>query len=137
MVDYANPDVLVGTEWLAAHLDESTIRIIEVDEDTEAYAKGHIRNATSWRWFDDLHAKPRRDYVDQAGLNRLLQAAGVGADTTVVLYGGNNNWFAAYGYWLLRYLGFDNVKLLNGGRKRWELDSRELVTDIPEPRPTT
>jgi thiosulfate/3-mercaptopyruvate sulfurtransferase len=132
MAEYTNPDALVDTDWLAEHLDDGTIRVIEVDEDTTAYEKGHIRNAVGWNWFDDLHAKPRRDYVDQEGLSRLLQQAGVGRNTTVVLYGGNNNWFAAYAYWLLRYLGFDSVKLLDGGRKRWELESRELTTDVPE-----
>jgi thiosulfate/3-mercaptopyruvate sulfurtransferase len=130
MAEYAHPDTLVETDWLAGRLDDPAIRVIEVDEDTTAYEKGHIRNAIGWNWFDDLHAKPRRDYVDQQGLTDLLQQAGVGPDTTVVLYGGNNNWFAAYGYWLLRYLGFDNVKLLNGGRKKWEMESRELVTDV-------
>jgi len=132
MAEYTNPDALVDIEWLAEHLDDGTIRVIEVDEDTTAYEKGHIRNAVGWNWFDDLHAKPRREYVDQEGLSRLLQQAGVGRDTTVVLYGGNNNWFAAYAYWLLRYLGFDKVKLLDGGRKKWELESRELTTDVPE-----
>jgi thiosulfate/3-mercaptopyruvate sulfurtransferase len=132
MAEYTNPDALVDTEWLAENLDDGTIRVIEVDEDTTAYEKGHIRNAVGWNWFDDLHAKPRREYVDQEGLSRLLQQAGVGRDTTVVLYGGNNNWFAAYAYWLLRYLGFDKVKLLDGGRKKWELESRELTTDVPE-----
>jgi thiosulfate/3-mercaptopyruvate sulfurtransferase len=132
MAEYTNPDALVDTEWLAENLDDGTMRVIEVDEDTTAYEKGHIRNAVGWNWFDDLHAKPRREYVDQEGLSRLLQQAGVGRDTTVVLYGGNNNWFAAYAYWLLRYLGFDKVKLLDGGRKKWELESRELTTDVPE-----
>jgi thiosulfate/3-mercaptopyruvate sulfurtransferase len=131
MTVYAHPDALVETQWLANRLNESSIRVIEVDEDTTAYEKGHIRNAIGWNWFDDLHAKPRREYIDQQGLSALLQQAGVGPDTTVVLYGGNNNWFAAYAYWLLRYLGFDNVKLLNGGRKKWELESRELVGDVP------
>jgi thiosulfate/3-mercaptopyruvate sulfurtransferase len=132
MAEYTHPDALVDTEWLAENLDDGTIRVVEVDEDTTAYEKGHIRNAVGWNWFDDLHAKPRREYVDQEGLSRLLQQAGVGRDTTVVLYGGNNNWFAAYAYWLLRYLGFDKVKLLDGGRKKWELESRELTTDVPE-----
>ena len=132
MTDYANPDVLVDTEWLAQHVNDPAVRIIEVDEDDTAYEKGHIRNAVGWRWFEDLHAKPRRDYINQAGLNRLLRQAGVADDTTIVLYGGNNNWFASYAFWLLRYLGVDNVKLLNGGRKRWELESRELVTEVPQ-----
>jgi thiosulfate/3-mercaptopyruvate sulfurtransferase len=132
MAEYTNPDVLVETSWLAEHLDNTdAIRVIEVDEDTTAYEKGHLRNALGWDWFQDLHAKPRRDYIDQDGLTDLLRRAGVGAGTTVVLYGGNNNWFAAYAYWLLRYRGFDNVKLLNGGRKKWELEERELVTGAP------
>src|SRR3954462_13610456 len=131
MAEYAHPDALVETQWLADRVDDPAIRVIEVDEDTTAYDKGHIRNALGWNWFDDLHDKPRREDVDQEGLNKLLQRAGVGAKTTVVLYGGNNNWFAAYAYWLLRYLGFDNVKLLNGGRKKWEMESRELVTNVP------
>lgn len=137
MGDYANPEVLVDTTWLAAHLDDPKVRVIEVDEDTSAYQKGHIPGAIGWNWMNDLHAKPRRDYVDQEGMNRLLQQAGVGPDTTVVLYGGNNNWFAAYAYWLFKYLGFDSVKLLNGGRKLWELESRPLVADEPGTVPTT
>ena len=137
MADYANPAILVDTAWLADHLADPGIRVVEVDEDTTAYEKGHIPNSIAWNWFEDLHAKPRRDYVDQDGMNRLLQRAGVDGSTTVILYGGNNNWFATYAYWLLRYLGFDNVKLLNGGRKRWELDSRELTADVPEFKSTT
>ncbi len=131
MAEYLNPDVLVETDQLEQQLDDPNVRVIEVDEDTSAYQKGHIRNAVGWDWFKDLHAQPRREYVDQEGLSRLLQAAGVGPDTTVVLYGGNNNWFAAYAYWLMRYLGFDNVKLLNGGRKKWELEGRELTQEAP------
>ncbi len=131
MADYANPDALVETDWLAEHLDDPDIRILEVDEDTTAYQKNHVKGALGWHWFDDLHDTPRREYIDQEGLSRVLQKAGVGNDTTVVLYGANNNWFAAYAYWVLRYLGFDNVKLLNGGRKKWELEEREMVTDVP------
>lgn len=137
MASYVNPGVLVETGWLVEHLDDPAVRIIEVDEDTSAYQKGHVRNALAWDWFEDLHAKPRREYVDQQGLSKLLQEAGVGPGTTVVLYGGNNNWFAAYGYWLLRYRGFDNVKLLNGGRKKWEREGRELVEEVPKFEPTT
>lgn len=137
MGDYANPDVLVDTAWLAAHLDDAKVRVIEVDEDTSAYQKGHIPGSIGWNWMNDLQAKPRRDYVDQEGMNRLLQEAGVEPDSIVVLYGGNNNWFAAYAYWLFKYLGFDSVKLLNGGRKLWELESRSLVTDRPRVEPTT
>src|SRR3954471_11528379 len=132
---YSNADALVETAWLAERLDDPNIRIVEVDEDTTAYRKSHIPNAVGWKWFDDLHATPRREYIDQQGLTELLGRAGVAAGTTVVVYGGNNNWFAAYGYWLLRYLGFDSVKLLNGGRKKWEIESRELVADVPTCEP--
>jgi len=111
--------------------DDTSVRVIEVDEDTSAYEKGHIKNSVGWNWNTDLHAAVGRDYVDQEGLSKLLQQAGVGADTTVVLYGGNNNWFAAYAYWILKLRGFDNVKLLNGGRKKWELESKELTQDAP------
>ncbi len=131
MTDYANPDALVTTEWLEEHLDDPTVRVIEVDEDTNAYEKGHIRGAVGWNWTTDLHTEVGRDYKDQAGFADLLSAAGVGAETSVVLYGGNNNWFAAYAYWLLKLRGFDAVQLLNGGRKKWELESRELVPEIP------
>jgi thiosulfate/3-mercaptopyruvate sulfurtransferase len=131
MAEYAKPDVLVSTDWLEEHLQDDGVRIIEVDEDTNAYEKGHIPGAVSWNWTTDLHTKVGRDYLDQAGFSGLLSAAGVGPDTTVVLYGGNNNWFAAYAYWLLKLRGFDGVKLLNGGRKKWELESRELTSEVP------
>src|SRR5438552_10092793 len=136
MAGYANPDVLVETDWLADHLDDSSIRVVEVDEDTAAYEKGHIKSAVGWNWNTDLHTKVGRDYLSQDELSKLLQQAGVGSDTTVVLYGGNNNWFAAYAYWILKLRGFDNVKLLNGGRKKWELESRELTDEVPTHTPT-
>jgi thiosulfate/3-mercaptopyruvate sulfurtransferase len=131
MADYANPNALVETDWLEEHLGDEGIRAIEVDEDTTAYEKGHIPGAVGWNWNTDLHTKVGREYLSQAELGELLSRAGVGPDTTVVLYGGNNNWFAAYAYWILKLRGFDNVKLLNGGRKKWELESRELTQDEP------
>jgi thiosulfate/3-mercaptopyruvate sulfurtransferase len=133
---YKNPDALVETDWLEEHLNDENLRIIEVDEDTSAYEKGHISGAVGWNWNTDLHAKIGRDYVTRAELSDLLSRAGVGDDTTVVLYGGNNNWFAAYAYWILKLRGFDDVKLLNGGRKKWELESRELTHEVPSYQPT-
>ena len=136
MAGYAKPDALVETDWLEEHVKDPGIRVIEVDEDTEAYEKGHIDGAVGWNWTTDLHAEVGRDYVDQAELSELLSAAGVGTDTTVILYGGNNNWFAAYAYWVLKLRGFDNVKLLNGGRKKWELESRQLTQEPASVTPT-
>jgi thiosulfate/3-mercaptopyruvate sulfurtransferase len=136
MAEYANPDALVETDWLESHLEDPAVRVIEVDEDTTAYEKGHIPRSIAWNWNTDLHAPVGRDFVDQAGLAALLGEAGVGDDTTIILYGGNNNWFAAYAYWLMRYLGASNVKLLNGGRKKWELESRPTTQDVQTPSPT-
>ena len=136
MAGYTNPDALVETEWLEAHLNDQNVRVIEVDEDTSAYEKGHVSGAVGWNWNSDLHTKVGRDYVSRTELSELLSRAGVGDDTTVVLYGGNNNWFAAYAYWILKLRGFDNVKLVNGGRKKWELESRELTQDVPSYQPT-
>jgi thiosulfate/3-mercaptopyruvate sulfurtransferase len=137
MAGYANPDALVETGWLAEHLDDPKVSVVEVDEDVTAYERGHIPGAIRWLWFSDLHNPVRRDLVDQDGLEQLLSRSGIGAEDTVVLYGGNNNWFATYAYWLLRYLGFDRVKLLNGGRQKWELESRELTTRVPEIKETS
>ncbi|MCP2309116.1 MULTISPECIES: sulfurtransferase [Kitasatospora] len=127
---YAHPERLVSTDWLAAHLSDGTIRVVDVDEDTTAYDQGHIPGAVGWNWATDLHAEVGRDYLDRAALGHLLSAAGVEEDTTVVLYGGNDNWFAAYAYWILRLRGFDRVKLLDGGRKKWVLEDRELTEEV-------
>ena len=130
-MSYANPDALVATDWLEANLENPDVRIIEVDEDTEAYERDHIPGALDWNWALDLHHPLRRDYLDREGFSDLLRKAGVLNDTTVVLYGGNNNWFAAYAYWLLKYRGFSKVKLLDGGRKKWNIENRPLSTDNP------
>jgi thiosulfate/3-mercaptopyruvate sulfurtransferase len=135
-MSYTNADALVSTDWVADHFDDPSIRLVEVDEDVEAYQKGHIQGAVAWNWFKDLHHPVRRDYLDQEGLSELLSKAGVGHGTTVVFYGANNNWFAAYAYWLTKYLGYDQVKLLDGGRKKWELESRPFIQDLPDYRPT-
>ena len=128
---YANPDALVSTEWLANHLDDPNLRIVEVDEDTEAYGRDHIPGAIAWDWSRDLHHPLQRDYLERDGFSNLLSRAGVTDDTTVVLYGGNNNWFAAYAYWLLKLRGFDNVKLLDGGRLKWNLEDRVKTSELP------
>ena len=129
-------DVLVDADWVEAHGGDPGVVLVEVDEDTSAYDKGHIRNAVKIDWKADLQDPVRRDFVDKAGFEALLSGRGISNDDTVVLYGGNNNWFAAYAYWYFRLYGHQNVKLLDGGRKKWELESRELVTDVPQ-RPKT
>jgi len=125
-------DVLVDADWVENHLDDPGVVLVEVDEDTAAYDKGHIRNAIKLDWKKDLQDPVRRDFVDRHGFEQLLSDRGIGNDDTVVLYGGNNNWFAAYAYWYFRLYGHRNVKLLDGGRKKWELESREMVTAVPE-----
>jgi thiosulfate/3-mercaptopyruvate sulfurtransferase len=129
VTSYANPDRLMETEALVARLDDKSLAIIEVDEDTTAYDKDHIPGAVGLDWRQELHATPRRDFVSADQLAALLGARGVGTDQTIVLYGGNNNWFAAYAYWLFRLRGVENVRLLNGGRKKWELESRPLDSE--------
>jgi thiosulfate/3-mercaptopyruvate sulfurtransferase len=129
-------DVLVDADWAQAHLDDPGLVLVEVDEDTSAYDKGHIKGAVKIDWKQDLQDPVRRDFVDRAGFEKLLSERGISNDDTVILYGGNNNWFAAYAYWYFKLYGHHNVKLLDGGRKKWELDSRDMVTDVPS-RPTT
>jgi thiosulfate/3-mercaptopyruvate sulfurtransferase len=125
-------DVLVDADWVEAHLGDPDVVLVEVDEDTSAYDKGHIANAVKIDWKKDLQDPVRRDFVDRHGFEELLSARGISNDDLVILYGGNNNWFAAYAYWYFRLYGHANVKLLDGGRKKWELDSRDLVTEVPE-----
>jgi thiosulfate/3-mercaptopyruvate sulfurtransferase len=125
-------DVLVDADWAEAHRDDPGVVLVEVDEDTSAYDKGHIRGAVKIDWKKDLQDPVRRDFVDREGFEALLSERGISNDDTVILYGGNNNWFAAYAYWYFKLYGHQNVKLLDGGRKKWELDSRELVTEVPQ-----
>jgi thiosulfate/3-mercaptopyruvate sulfurtransferase len=129
-------DVLVDADWVQGHLEDPGLVLVEVDEDTAAYDKGHIKGAVKIDWKKDLQDPVRRDFVDRRGFEQLMSERGIGNDDTVILYGGNNNWFAAYAYWYFRLYGHRSVKLLDGGRKKWELESREMVTDVPS-RPAT
>ncbi|MCY4726586.1 sulfurtransferase [Nocardioides sp. STR2] len=122
---------LVTAQWVEDNLDTDGVVLIEVDEDTTAYDKGHIRGAIKLDWTTDLQDQVRRDFVNKEQFEALLSERGVANDDTVVLYGGNNNWFAAYAYWYFKLYGHQDVKLLDGGRKKWELDSRELTDELP------
>ena len=128
--------VLVSADWVEQHLDDPEVVLVEVDEDTTAYDKNHIKNAVRLDWKADLQDPVRRDFVNKEQFEALLSAKGIGKDDTVVLYGGNNNWFAAYAYWYFKLYGHDDVRLLDGGRKIWELESRELFDDVVQRQPT-
>ncbi len=123
--------VLVSADWAEKNLDAPGTVFVEVDEDTSAYDTGHIPGSVKLDWKQDLQDQVRRDFVNQEQFQALLSARGIGNDDTVVLYGGNNNWFAAYAYWYFKLYGHQDVKLIDGGRKRWELDGRPLTTDLP------
>src|SRR5215211_5973385 len=123
---------LVTAQWVEDHLDDHAIVLVEVDEDTTAYDKGHIKGAIKLDWTTDLQDQVRRDFVGKQQFEALLSDRGISNDDTVILYGGNNNWFAAYAYWEFKLYGHDDVKLLDGGRKKWELDGRTLTTDVDE-----
>jgi len=122
-------DVLVTAEWAENNLDTAGVVFVEVDEDTSAYDGGHIPGAVKIDWKTELQDSVRRDFVDRAGFEKLLSAKGIANSDKVVLYGGNNNWFAAYAYWYFKLYGHDAVQLLDGGRKKWELDGRPLSAD--------
>jgi thiosulfate/3-mercaptopyruvate sulfurtransferase len=136
-VDYAHPEVLVSTEWVADHLNDASIRLIEVDVDTTAYDSGHVAGAVGWNWQSQLNDAIRRDIPDAKAFAQLMGQAGVTPKTTVVLYGDNNNWFAAFAFWLLQLYGHTNAKLMNGGRAKWAAEGRPLVTTAPNARPAT
>jgi len=129
--NFANPDALVSTEWVAEHGKDPGIRLIEVDVDPTAYEGGHLEGAVGWNWRLDLQDQTVRDLATKEALERKLGESGVGPDTTVLLYGDNNNWFAAYAYWALKYYGHEKVKLINGGRVKWEKEGRPYTTDVP------
>jgi thiosulfate/3-mercaptopyruvate sulfurtransferase len=134
--DYAK-DVLVTTDWLAEHLGEGSVVVAEVDENTDLYEEGHIPGAVKLHWRDDLQDALERDLIEQPEFEELMGARGIGNDTTVVLYGDKNNWFAAYAYWYLKIYGHQDVRLLDGGRQKWIDEGRELSTDVPSVSPAS
>ncbi|MCW9708012.1 sulfurtransferase [Aliifodinibius sp. 1BSP15-2V2] len=127
-----NKKVLVTTDWAANHLEDEAVRFVEVDVDTESYDSGHIPGSIGWNWKTQLQDQLRRTISTKEDFETLLQESGVSEDTTIVLYGDNNNWFAAWAYWLLKYYGHEDVKILDGGRKKWIAEDRELTTDAAD-----
>ena len=128
---YANQEAIVSTDWVAANLDSPSTRLVEVDVDTTAYESGHLRGAVGWNWKRELQDQTVRDVASRAALENLLGRSGVRPDTAIILYGDNNNWFAAYAYWILRYYGHHRLKLMNGGRVKWLAEGRDLTQDAP------
>ena len=137
MAEYANPNSLVSTDWVAEHGSDANVRLVEVDVDTAAYEQGHIAGAVGWNWQSQLQQTLQRDVISQEGLEQLLGGSGISNDTTVILYGDNNNWFAAWAFWQLKMYGHQDLKLLNGGRVKWTAENRPLTTEVPKPAAAT
>jgi thiosulfate/3-mercaptopyruvate sulfurtransferase len=134
---YAHPDVLVETEWLADHQHDPTLRLVEVDADVRAYQQGHIPNAVGWNWRADMQDPLRRNILTPQSFTSLLSRSGISNNSTVVLYGDKSNWFAAYAFWLLKYYGHPDVRLLNGGRKKWLAEGRPVAAEPFWPAPAS
>ncbi len=137
MSEYKHPEVLVSTDWAAQNLNSPNVRFVEVDVDTTAYDQGHIPGAVAWNWQTQLQDCIRRDLIDKPTLERLLSASGISNDTTILLYGDNNNWFAAYALWQLKLYGHKDVRLINGGRKKWLEEKRPLTKDLANVTPAS
>jgi thiosulfate/3-mercaptopyruvate sulfurtransferase len=133
---YAHPEVLVETAWVAEHLNDPGLRIVEVSVDTNAYSEGHVPGAIGLGWNSDIQQSVRRDFVDRAGFEALLGRVGIGNEHAVILYGDSNNWFATWAYWLFKYYGHDKVRIMNGGRLKWLAEQRPLSTGAPSYPPT-
>ena len=137
METYVHPEVLVETQWVADNLKDPKIRLVEVDVDTAAYGEGHIPGAVGWNWKSDLEETLERDIAHQATLDKLLSRSGIANDTTVILYGDNNNWFSTYAFWLLKYYGHADARLMNGGRAKWIAEGRPMTKETPKHPATT
>jgi len=133
---YVHPEVLVDTEWVAQHVDDPKVRIVEADEDPLLYDVGHISNAVKLDWHVDVQDPLRRDFVDRAGFEALMRQYGIANDTTVVFYGDKSNWYAAYSFWLFRMYGHKDLRLMDGGRAKWEAEGRPYTRQIPHYAPT-
>ena len=137
MAEYAHPEVLVTTEWVAQNLTNPKLRLVEVDVDTSAYDQGHVPGAAGWNWQTELQDVVRRDLVDRTAFEQLLGRTGITNDTSVIVYGDNNNWFAAWAFWQLKYYGHGDVRIMNGGRKKWLEEKRSITTEAPKITPAT
>jgi len=137
MSDYAHPETLVSTEWVAAHASDPDVAVVEVNVDTTAYEHGHVPGSIGWNWKTQLCDTVRRDIVSKSDLESLLSSSGIGNDTTIVVYGDHNNWFAAWAFWQLKVYGHKDVCIMNGGRKKWIEEGRSLTTDVPSVTPAT
>ena len=137
MADYASPDALVSTEWVAQHSNDPKVRVAEVDVDTSEYSKGHVPGAIGWNWNTQLCDTLRRDILSKAQFEKLMSDAGISNDTEVILYGDNNNWFAAWALWQMKMYGHQKVRLMNGGRKKWLAEGREVSQDVPTIKATS
>jgi thiosulfate/3-mercaptopyruvate sulfurtransferase len=136
MSNYAHPEVLVATDWVWAHQSDPTVSIVEVDVDTAAYREGHVPNALAWAWNSQLCDTVRRDILSRPQFEALMCGSGIAPDQTVVLYGDNNNWFAAWAFWQMKIYGHKDVRIMNGGRKKWLAEGRELSAEVPKPTPS-
>src|SRR5262245_24661113 len=136
MAAYAHPEVLVETDWVKQNLGKPNIKLVEVDVDTKAYEAGHIAGAVGFNWQTQLQDQVARDIISKEPFEKLVGAAGISPNDTVILYGDNNNWFAAYGFWLFKIYGHNDVRLMNGGRIKWLNESdKAMTTEVPRPKP--
>jgi thiosulfate/3-mercaptopyruvate sulfurtransferase len=133
MANYAHPETLVNTDWVAQHAKDSNVRVVEVDVDTKAYDEGHVPGAMAWNWNTELCDTLRRDILSKEAFEELMAGSGISNDTTAILYGDNNNWFAAWAFWQMKMYGHKDVRLMNGGRKKWLSEGRELTSEVPKP----
>jgi thiosulfate/3-mercaptopyruvate sulfurtransferase len=136
MATYAHPEMLVSTDWVTQHLTDPKVKLVEVDVDTKSYDEGHVPNAIAWVWNTQLSDTVRRDILSKEQFEALMSSSGISPDTTVVIYGDNNNWFSAWALWQMKIYGHADVRLMDGGRKKWLAEGRELSTEVPKPAPT-